>query len=561
MDRHCRHCKQQFNVAEDDLAFLDRISPTFAGTKFPIPPPTLCPQCRQQRRLTFNNERSLYQRVCDQSGEKMISIYSPGKRNKVYNMPYWWSKEWDALDFGRDFDFTRPFFEQFGELLRDVPHPSLQTNYLLDENSEYTNFAGSDKNCYLIFHADYNRDCYYGYGVKKCESCVDIYNVFDSELCYECIDCRNCYNLRYSQNCESSYESAFLHSCIGCKNCFCCMNLHQKEFCVFNEQLSPTDYRKFLAENPLTSRQSVQILRDRFEQFCLTLPHRHLRMVRTENSFGDHLMNCKNVTWSFNINDMWDGKYCYQLYNGAKNCMDLHQFGLNAELVYDSTCIGYNAYHVLFSNACNEQITRLHYCTYCYHVEELFGCVGVRHKKYCVFNKQYSKTDYEALVARIIPHMMTTGEWGEFFPSKLSSFGYNETAAIDWFPLGREQVTLEGWNWHDEAKESSENRAKPLPDTISEIDNAVLEQALICEVTGRAYKLTTPELEFYRHQDIPAPTRCFHQRHMDRHARRNPRTIRLTNCSNCNVEVHTCYPEKPTRIIYCEKCYQQSAFS
>ena len=59
----------------------------------------------------------------------------------VYDQAYRWSDAWDFRDYGRDFDFSRPFFEQFAELLEVVPQPNLTSNYLLDENSEYTNYA------------------------------------------------------------------------------------------------------------------------------------------------------------------------------------------------------------------------------------------------------------------------------------------------------------------------------------------------------------------------------------------------------------------------------------
>jgi hypothetical protein len=60
-----------------------------------------------------------------------------------------------------DFDFSKKFFEQYDELLKKTPLPALFTNYKTDVNSDYTNYAGFDKNCYLIFHADENEDCCY----------------------------------------------------------------------------------------------------------------------------------------------------------------------------------------------------------------------------------------------------------------------------------------------------------------------------------------------------------------------------------------------------------------
>jgi hypothetical protein len=89
--------------------------------KYLIPSPTLCPDCRQQRRLSFRNERKLYKRKCDFSGKDIISIYSPDKPYKVYDQEIWWSDKWEALDYGKEFDFSRTAFEQFDELMKEVP--------------------------------------------------------------------------------------------------------------------------------------------------------------------------------------------------------------------------------------------------------------------------------------------------------------------------------------------------------------------------------------------------------------------------------------------------------
>ena len=34
-----------------------------------------------------------------------------------------------------------------------------------------------------------------------------------------------------------------------------------------------------------------------------------------------------------------------------------------------------------------------------------FGCVGFKHKQYCILNKQYTKEEYEKLVQKIIKQM------------------------------------------------------------------------------------------------------------------------------------------------------------
>ena len=68
---------------------------------------------------------------------------------KVYSQEIWWSDKWDGRDYGRDFDFSRPFFDQFQELRLSTPRMSLLNSN--GENSEYCNLTTDNKNCYLVF--------------------------------------------------------------------------------------------------------------------------------------------------------------------------------------------------------------------------------------------------------------------------------------------------------------------------------------------------------------------------------------------------------------------------
>lgn len=65
--KSCRRCQKSFDMSDEDIKFYEKISPTFNGTKFAIPSPTLCPACRGMRRLSFRNERNLYKRTCDKT--------------------------------------------------------------------------------------------------------------------------------------------------------------------------------------------------------------------------------------------------------------------------------------------------------------------------------------------------------------------------------------------------------------------------------------------------------------------------------------------------------------
>ena len=116
--------------------------------------------------MGFDNLTNLYKRTCDFSGKTVISRFRPEIPVKVYDQKIWRSDQRDGLQYGRKIDFTRSFFDQLRELYYDVPKFNVTSNFLLDKNSDYTNYAGSNKNCYFTFGADFNEDCYYDLYIK-----------------------------------------------------------------------------------------------------------------------------------------------------------------------------------------------------------------------------------------------------------------------------------------------------------------------------------------------------------------------------------------------------------
>src|SRR5262245_38633689 len=118
MVRQCRACESRFVIDESDIAFYGRVAPQIGERKFQLPPPALCPSCRHRRRLAWRNERTLYRRNCALSGQSIVSQYNPTAPLKVCARAKW--LEVDNTEFGREFDFSRPFFEQFAELFRDT---------------------------------------------------------------------------------------------------------------------------------------------------------------------------------------------------------------------------------------------------------------------------------------------------------------------------------------------------------------------------------------------------------------------------------------------------------
>jgi hypothetical protein len=199
------------------------------------------------------------------------------------------------------------------------------------------------------------------------------------------------------------------------------------------------------------------------------------------------------------------------------------------------------------------------YCDHCFTCTNCFGCIGLRHKDYCILNRQYSKEEYEKLAPGIIENMKQGGEWGEFFPVELSPFAYNETVAHEYYPIEKDEVLKRGWKWRDKKDEIPKVEkiisASQLPDTIEEIPDDVLNWAIKCEETDRPFKIVKQELEFYRKMKLPIPHLHPDERHKRRMALRNPRKLWARTCDKCKKEIQTTYsPERPEKV-FCEECY------
>jgi len=557
----CKNCSQEFEITKKDLEFYEKVSPSFSGEKFIIPPPTHCPDCREQRRLGQCNELNLYKSKCDLCQKFTLTYFPPHAKQPIYCRECWHSDKWDPRDYGQDYDPNRSFFEQWEEVRKKTPAQALSIQGRI-ENSEYVHLTGDSKNCYLTMHADMNEDCYYGYGIKKCRSCVDgFYNIY-SELCYEGIDCHSCYNLKNCQDCFSCSDGAFLRDCKGSKNCFLSTGLRNKEFYFKNNPYTKEEYKKLVGAIDLGSYIQYQECFKEFEELQREHIYKEFQGFKLENSFGMHLYNCKDTTYSFDCDDVEHGKFLYQVVIGAKDVYDIYQYGNKLELSYESAVCGQSSYNLLFCFETHYS-TNVYYSWYIEHGKNLFGCSNLHHQNYCILNKQYTKEEYEELVPEIIENMIEDGEYGEFFPISRSPFAYNKTMSQIFYPHTREEVAQKGWDW-DEFEPQLEGiktiKAQDLPDHIKDVDDSILEKGIICEISGKPFKITKQELEFYREQNLPLPRRHWLERYKARLSKRTPRRFWDRKCDKCAKKMQTSYsPDRPEKI-YCEKCYLEEMY-
>lgn len=457
ISRICKITGQQFQVTDREQQLLDKME---------IPLPTLCIDERLRRRLAHRNERTLYKNKCGLTGKSIVSLYSPDSPYKVYSQEAWWGDSWDAREYGRDFDFNRPFFDQFRELQIAVPRIALLN--IKAENSEYCNITTSNKNCYLVFGGDFNEDCMYCTFNFHSLNTNDCYWVDKCELCYECVDCFNCYNLKFSQNSWNCRDSAFLYECRNCENCIDCAGLRSKKYHIFNIPYSAEAYAQKLREMKLDTHGGLNEARKTFEEFKIKLPHKHAYQINCENSTGDRLTNCKNVFNCFDAIGSEDIKDIFIAVNIKDSFSCDHVGHGGAQLYYKmlGSIEGYNCAFCSFS--WNGQNT--YYCdSVVANCRDLFGCTNMKRSENCILNKQYTKEKYTQLRAKIVEHMKKTGEWGEYFPITHSPFAYNETIANEYFPLSKEEALKKGYKWREKDIRDYQPQNYKIPDSLKEI--------------------------------------------------------------------------------------------
>lgn len=562
----CRHCKNPFTVSSEDLLFYEKVSPIFNGQKVLIPSPTHCPDCRRQRRIAYRNERKLYNGKCGLCAKNILTMYEPNSPFPVYCPDCWWSDKWDPWQYGQDFDFSRPFFEQMDELSVKVPHLSLAVLQNSMENSDYCNHAGYLKNCYLVFNLDEAENCLYGKGMNRCFNCLDSFKIYDCQSCYEASNCNNCAFCTYITDSHTSSDCHFSSNLIGCRYCFGCVNLRNKEYYFFNEPCTPEVYAQKV--NQILAEKSREEIWELFQAFRLQFPLKWMQERNTENCTGDYLVQCKNVADSYDCEYLENSKYCTDLKKGSQvsfENQDISYFGMGVNSCYECSISGYNTNHTLF---CENvwQGYEIFYSQLCMqNSHHLFGCYGLKHAEYAVFNKKYSPEEYNALALRIIEHMQRTGEWGEFFPVHFSPFAYNETTAHEYFPLTKEQVLDKGWRWMDEKDSGfSKNvqwvRPSQLPQNSESLSEDILNMVLQCEISGRPFKIQKLELAFYRSMRLPLPKYHPDIRHAKRLASRNPRHLNTGPCYHCGTLIQSTHEFSSSKKVYCNPCYLKELY-
>lgn len=549
-ERLCVDCDRNFIIYKEDIDFYKMLR---------VPPPTHCPGCRNRRRLSFANYSNIYKRKCDVPGhtDVMISPIAPVMPWVTYDYETYYSDKWDPMSYGLNIKSKISFFNQFMDLLKEIPQPGVRRGSD-SPNSDYSFYGKYMKDCYYVFGGRTSEDVMFSSSIYRSIHVMDSYFTREVDTGYENITtnkCNNCFFTYFSSNC---FDCRFIYDCRNCNDCFGCVNLRNKKYCWFNEQLSKEEYSKRINEIDLTSQDVNNEIRNKFFDLVKDNPIRATRVQNSENVLGNDIKNSSNCFDVFQAEDSENLRYAYFVIMYMTNSMDVNHGGRGDNL-YETQNAAHSS-NIKFSFAVKESsdseflitATNCHNC---------FGCVGLKNASYCIFNKQYSPEEYFIEVDKIKTEMLRNGEYGEFFPMNFSPIAYNSSFANIMYPMSEEEAKERKLFWQPDVitdlKSLKVINASDLPKTLSEVTEDLYDVAIIGESSKKSFRIIKREVDFYKRYKIPLPTDTPYSRMMKRFRILNNFCLEKDTCSKCKIEIHSAYKTTDGYKPYCEKCYQQ----
>ena len=432
------------------------------------------------------------------------------RRGNIIDFESFSNDRWWLTDYGRAYNLTSSFFDQFRDLYREVPYPWLVI-YPGSENCPYSDAILWSKNTYLcVWVINDCENILYSTVIKQgSHNVLNSNRVLNGQNIYSCkwvTDGLNIYYSKYIYNCSNIW---FGTSLINCEECILCDSVENKKYCIKNVVYPKERYFE-LKENILSSKSE-------FDHYFSSLPEKTFYLASTNVSW-ENIIRSQDIdrgfgivevhAWNNLISVWWDGETTdmYDVYGSTPPCK--HSYGcvgvgIGMEHAYLSANIVWwmHMYYSFF----------LVWCSYC------FGCVWLQNKSYCILNRQYTKEARHEKVSEICTIMEQEWVLGDFLPGSICPFYFNDTAAylID-DSFTKEEVEAEGFLRRDEKVKVD------IPDGVEvvhtkdlwqyehmedgswHIDNTILNK-VIQDEEWNVYRIVKMEYDFLVKHRLPIP--------------------------------------------------------
>jgi len=549
----CKWTWEKFPIYKSEIEMLEKLSPVIGWEKFKLPTPDLSPKAREINRLMFRNERNFY-KIKLKNGKSEISTIHPSIRKNIINI-----EDFNNYDFGKEWiNYSWNFNEDLKKLFTKCPHAS---RLVVDmENSPYCNQEAYDKNCYMNSGWHNNKDSMYTTFAIESSDLVDNYWIFRSEIVYSSLNIFESSKIFFSQQIKNSYNIYFGYNLIWCQNVIFWNNLHNKKYVYKNKELRKEDWIKKEIEfkSKLKTLSWLEKLKKEYKKLLKTTWKEEKFIETSENIYWNIITSSKDnfstLYWIENNNILYSN-----IIWETNDSMDINSFARWSKL-YNITSSFW--LHNSISSSLILESSNWYYSFSIESMKYFFGCFGfwLKNKSYMILNKQYSKKEWELLAKQIIKELQEKWKWWRFLEPELSPYPYNDSVAmeyhpikkaifLDWKKILQQEIIRDNWEWtvyilepnnfiskaiidfgweekintYWRTKENEINipeslkiiKANNLPE-IEEVNDSILNKAIICKKSWRPFRLVKKELEFYKKYSLPIPKIHYDERHLER---------------------------------------------
>ncbi len=349
----------------------------------------------------------------------------------------------DLINHWIDYDFSKNFFDNFSDLLLTINIFDFIV-YWAVENVFFSDMTLNSRNVYLWFTIINNcENIFYSFSVK--DNFKDVFHSVsvyqNSSVVFSSSWVNESYKIFYSRFINNSNNIWFSSNLTGCSECLFCNDLVNCSYYIENIKYEKEEYLQ----------KKEELLRDK---------HKYLDYYKTVQKVWKNY-NSTNVVWSgfHNSIDVKNWYYWYNVKNG-NNLIFVWWINGN-ENMYDIITAwapkASDLYWIMWANGENLYIcmnvtnsSNIYYsyfvtdCSYC------IWCIWIKNRSYCIFNKQYTKEQWDELADKILSSMENDWSLWKFFPWRINPFYFNDTMAWLLWNFKKEEVENDWFMWRNE---------------------------------------------------------------------------------------------------------------
>jgi hypothetical protein len=474
-------------------------------------------------------------------------------------------KEWIAKDFSYGnsaLNINKDFIPQLLELAHSVPVSACR-----DDGSNKNCFGVdyiNSENSYMVFSLCGAKNCFYPALSLYTEDSVDVTNTKNSQFCYRTNRVNKMFRCAFSFECRDCLNSSFLFDCRNCEYCFGATNARNKKYLWFNEQLTETEWKKRRLEIDLSCQSILSEYQEKFKILVSQAVWPENFNVGSPDCNGEYVdesVRCQKCYWLGKSTDLY---WCWVAEEQTDSAFSAW-LGWGASVYYTCDVVGGGPLRFCFRCW---RCVEMEYCLDCYDCEYCFGCVGLRKKRFHIFNVPYSEEEYWKKVNELKLVMLERGEYGEFFPASFSENGLEFSMYDAFFGYSDQDLEIYQAPKYDPKRGAvvgpNGNIANlpsidvtTIPDCLSQIDESqFVGKPILDPVLGRPFSVVSGEMAFYRSQNFAFPREHFLRRLKSLVRTSNSPEEEKMDCKKCGKKIIV-YKNFtfPQRIVYCRECY------